>query len=71
MQSAARPEIGKFGELFGVGGWAPQLSPFTMVARYPAEDVSMPTILGLLIATVGLLVVGFRAFRARDLTTTV
>lgn len=59
--------IGKF----GIGGWGLQLSPFAMVPRYPAEDVSTPTIRGLLIATVGLLIVGFRAFRSRDLATTV
>lgn len=63
--------IGKFGEMFGVAGWAPQLSPFTMVPRYPAEDFSVPTIIGLLIVAAGLFVVGFRAFRSRDLTTTV
>lgn len=63
--------IGKFGELFGIGGWAPQFSPFTMVPRYPAEDLSVLTIGGLLIAAAALLIVGFRAFRSRDLTTTV
>lgn len=63
--------VGKFGELFGVGGWAPQLSPFTMVPRYPAEDVSGTTILGLLIVAAGLIIVGFRRFESRDLTTTV
>ncbi|WP_293698186.1 hypothetical protein [uncultured Agrococcus sp.] len=63
--------IGKLGELFGVGGWAPQLSPFSMVSRYPAEDVSALAIVGLLIVATGLFVVGFRAFRTRDITTPV
>lgn len=63
--------IGKFGEMFGVGGWAPQLSPFTMAPRYPAEEVTVLPILGLLLAVIVLIIVGFRGFRARDLTTTV
>ncbi|MEU6700478.1 hypothetical protein [Pseudonocardia sp. NPDC046786] len=63
--------VGKFGELFGIGGWAPQLSPFTVVPRYPAETLSGTAIIGLLVLTTGLFIVGFRRFRSRDLTTTV
>lgn len=42
-----------------------------MVPRYPAEEVSFVVILGLLIAAVVLVLVGFRAFRSRDLATIV
>jgi ABC-2 type transport system permease protein len=48
--------------------WAGDLSPFSWTPRAPIESWTVPGITGLAVAAAGLLVVGFGAFRRRDLS---
>lgn len=50
-------------------GWVGALSPFHWTPRTPIGSWTLPTAIGLGIAALGLLAVGFGAFRRRDLTT--
>ena len=59
-----------FGELLQLPAWSRSLSPVHHVPGVPAEDLRLLPLLVLTAAAVGLVVVGLRGFRARDIQAT-
>lgn len=59
--------IGMFGSLLGLPQWVVGLSPFQHTPAVPADGVRALPLVVLSLTTAGLVAVGLRAFRARDL----
>jgi ABC-2 type transport system permease protein len=61
--------MGYLGNLMNFPDWTKKVNPFTVLAKYPVEDIAVAPIVALCIASAALLAVGIVAFKKRDLIT--